>query len=512
MALAADVVFIDGQVITLNPVKPIVQAFALRDGRFVTVGRNEQALSVAGPQTRRVSLGGKTVVPGFCDSHIHLISYGMGLLREADLVGSESIEDVLSRLSEVAHRTSGWIQGFGFDQDKLREKRFPTRAELDSVSTTRPILIWRVCGHALVVNSAAIALATEQERRAGNADTGLYTETAADAFYRYVPAPTTDEMEQAALLASRAALRTGITSVQTLLDTPQQMQAYSRLKRKGKLPIRIVGMPPYSAVQALHHHGINSTFGDDFLRVGACKLFSDGSLGAQTAWLSAPYSDKPETRGIRIYEPDDLKRKCADAQAKGFQLAIHAIGDQAVREVIDAIEFALAGEDNVLDRHRIEHASMCPPDCLERMAAKKIVATLQPQFVTSDTWTEKRVGPSRVPWCYPFKSMIDAGVPVTISSDCPVERLDAFAALSSAVGGHPWRPGQTLSFDEALRAYCLGSAYAAHMDEQLGSIEEGKLADFVVLSGDPTTMSAEQIRQLRADAVHIGGTEVARDA
>src|SRR6185503_9773724 len=170
---------------------------------------------------------------------------------------------------------------------------------------------------------------------------------------------------------------------------------------------------------------------------GAAKLFSDGSLGAQTAWLAEPYADKPETRGIRIYDPEDLKRKAADAQAKGFQVAIHAIGDQAVRETIDAIEFALdsaGGESNEQHRHRIEHASVTPPDCLERMAKRKIIATLQPQFVTSDTWTGKRLGPRRTPWAYPFRSMIEAGVPVTLSSDCPVERLDAFQAIASAVG------------------------------------------------------------------------------
>ena len=148
---------------------------------------------------------------------------------------------------------------------------------------------------------------------------------------------------------------------------------------------------------------------------------------------------------------------------------------------------------------------MCPPDCLERMAGRKIVATLQPQFVTSDTWTGDRVGASRVPWCYPFRSMVEAGVPVTLSSDSPVERLDAFQALASAVGGHAWRPGQTLTPEQAIRAYCLGSAYAAHMDDRLGSIEVGKLADFVVLSDHPTKLDPNGIRQMKAEEVWIDG-------
>src|SRR5688500_12739980 len=264
-------------------------------------------------------------------------------------------------------------------------------------------------------------------------------------------------------------------------------------------------MPRYASVAQLHAHGIGSTFGDEWLSVGAAKLFSDGSLGAQTAWLAEPYADKLETRGIRIYEPDDLKAKARDAQRKGWQLAIHAIGDQALRETIDAIEFALDGEDNEVHRHRVEHASVAPPDCVERMARLKIIATLQPQFVTSDTWTPQRLGPRRSRWAYPFRTMLRAGVPVTLSSDCPVERLDAFACLASAVGRDAWSPEETLTPEEAIRAYCLGSAYAGHVEDRLGSLEVGKLADFVVLSGDPTKLDASAIANLRAEQVFVNG-------
>jgi predicted amidohydrolase YtcJ len=443
-----------------------------------------------------------------------MVSYGLQLLNEADLVGSASVDDVFSRLSALATRrpADGWLVGFGFDQDKLAERRFPTRADLDCISATRPIMIWRVCGHAAVVNSAALALVTEAERRAGDERTGLYTEDDAMPFHRRIPAPREDEMEAAALAASAVALRTGITSVQTLLDMPSQMIAWSRLRRKGQLPIRVTGMPPYSAVAQLHAHGISTTFGDEWLNVGAAKLFSDGSLGAQTALLAEPYADKPDTRGIRIYDPDDLNAKAADAQAKGFQLAIHAIGDQAVRETLDAIEFALAGQSNAYHRHRIEHASVTPPDCLERMARLGVVATLQPQFVTSDTWTGQRLGPARTPWAYPFRSMIDAGVPVTLSSDCPVERMDAFAAIASAVGRSSWSaPDQTITAEQAIRAYCMGSAYAAHAETRVGSLGPGKLADFVILSGDPTKLDAAAIARLRAERVFVGGVEAQRN-
>ena len=503
--LHADLILHNGHLITLNDSHPRASAMAVRDGRIVAIGGDAEILHLATPQSERINLAGQTVTPGFCDSHIHFLTHGLQLLQEADLAGSADIDEILSRLSTIADRTTGWIQGHGFDQDKLRERRFPTRGDLDRLSRDRPILVSRICGHAVIVNSAALALAGDSERRAGDAELGLYTENDAAPFYRLMPEPNEEEMERAALLACERALATGITSVHTLLDTPRQMLAWSALHRKGKLPVRVVAIPHYDSIGDLHRHGIGTGFGDDMLRIGACKLFSDGSLGAQTAWLGAPYADKPETRGIRIYDPEDLKQKCADAQARGFQLAIHAIGDQAMRETLDAIEFALAGEDNYEHRHRVEHASMCPPDCLARMARLKIVATLQPQFVTSDTWTASRVGPQRVAWCYPFKSMLRAGVPVTLSSDCPVEKLNAFEAIASAVGRHAWSPEETLTAEEAIRAYCLGSAYAAHMDDRLGSLEVGKLADFVVLSHNPTQCTASQILALRAEKVFING-------
>ncbi|MDQ3439984.1 MAG: amidohydrolase [Planctomycetota bacterium] len=510
--LHADLLVTGGNLITLDPARPRASAMAVRDGRIVAVGDEGDVLPLVGASTRTLKLAGRTVTPGFCDSHLHLWWYGAQLLRQADLVGSASIDDVLSRLSNIAHTHTGWIQGHGFDQDKLAEQRFPTRGDLDRVSRDRPIIVSRICGHATVVNSAALALVTNEERAAGDAETGLYTEGDSAAFYKRVPPLSEDEAEHAVLAACDVAIRTGITSVHTLLDTPEQMAAYARLRRKGRLPIRVVGMPPYEAVTQLHAHGINTTFGDDRLRFGGAKLFSDGSLGAQTAWLAEPYVDKPDTRGIRIYEPDDLKAKARDAQRKGFQVAIHAIGDQALRETIDAIEFALDGADNAVHRHRVEHASLAPPDCVERMARLKIVATLQPQFVTSDTWTPDRIGPKRARWAYPFKTLLRAGVAVTLSSDCPVERLDAFACLASAVGRHAWSPDETLTPEEAIRAYCLGSAYAAHMDDRLGSLQAAKLADFVVLSGDPTKLDAAGIAKLRAYEVFVNGERVAAPA
>lgn len=388
----------------------------------------------------------------------------------------------------------------------------PTRAELDAVVSDRPCVITRVCGHAVVANSEAISRLTDDERASGDPDSGLYTETAISHFYNKIPALTETEQDDAVLRASDAALDNGITSIGTLLDTPEQFGAYARLRRQGALPLRVVGMPPQTSVNPLHAHGIGTTFGDDWLAMGGAKFFSDGSLGARTALLAEPYADitdNPHGLGVRIYDPEVLKARAAEVQAKGFQLVIHAIGDQAVRESLDAIEFALGPDgDNAFHRHRIEHASLLPPDLLARMAARKIVAVVQPQFVTSDTWTGERVGAERARSAYPFRTMLAAGIPLALSSDCPVERLDSLACLAAAVGRHPWSPDETLTVEQALSAYTLGSAYALHRDHRVGSLEPGKLADFIALDQDPTALSAEQIRTLKVQGVWIGGEKV----
>ena len=508
--LSADLILTGGNLVTLDRLKPRAAALAVRNGRFFAVGTDGEINALAGSHTQRIDLRGRTVVPGFIDSHIHLLWYGSQLLRYADLVGCADVEDLLSRVSASARRNpNGWVQGHGFDHSKMREGRFVTRQELDRISGTRPIVISRVCGHAAVANSAAIALLDADERARGDQETGLYTEENIAAFYRRVPPLSEEELDESVLLASRVALKTGITSVQTFLDEPRQMIGYSRLHQAGKLPLRVIGMPMYASVEKLHSLGVRTGLGDEWLRFGACKFFSDGSLGAQTALLSSPYADRSDTQGLRLYEPQDLKQKAADAQAKGFQVAIHAIGDQALRETLDALEYALdrGGGDNRLHRHRVEHASLCPPDCLERLARRKIVVTLQPQFVTSDTWTGQRVGRQRVAWAYPFRDLFEAGVPVTLSSDCPVERLNAFELLASAVGGHEWRPGQTLTVEQALYAYCMGSAYAGFAERSVGSLEAGKLADFVILSSDPTKLDAKALAGLKAEQVFIAGQD-----
>jgi predicted amidohydrolase YtcJ len=514
--LYGDLVAANGRLITLDNHRPRVTALAVRDGRFVFVGDDAGALALCGPETIRINLEGRTVTPGFCDAHLHLASFGVNLLRQADLAASTDFDDLLSRLAEHAATYVGeWIQGRGFDQERMAGGAWPTRAGLDRLATDRPILITRVCGHAAVANSIALSRLTNEERAAGDADSGRYTENALAPFHRLLPPLSDNEMASAILRAAQIALHSGITSVGTMLDPPlagDQLRAFHLLNRTGALPIRVTAMPPYGMIDALHRCGIGTGFGDNRVRIGGAKLFSDGSLGAGTALLREPYADAPRARGIRVFEPAELRRCVADAQAKGFQAVIHAIGDGAVADSLDAIESALGatGKNSAL-RHRIEHASLLPPDLLARMAAHGIIGVVQPQFVPSDDWIPARVGPARARTAYPFRAMLDAGIPLGLSSDCPIEPLDAFACLDAAVNRAPWSAEGGLDPEEAIRAYCLGSAYSLGVEAQVGSLETGKLADFVVLSGDPTAAGGRKIGELRAERVFVEGREAVRN-
>ncbi|MFY7953823.1 MAG: amidohydrolase, partial [Armatimonadaceae bacterium] len=333
-----------------------------------------------------------------------------------------------------------------------------------------------------------------------------YTETAIAAFHRYIPALTSDEQEEAVRRAEKVALRVGITTVGTLLDTSDQMGAYFRLHRRRELRLRVVGMPPWTSVEALHANGVGTGFGDDQLRFGGAKLFADGSFGARTALLSSPYSDHPDTTnlGIRIYTSEELTGRVVEADRKGFQIVIHAIGDQALREAIGAIETALENRPNVL-RHRIEHVSLAPADLRERMAGSGILAVVQPQFVTSDTWTGERLGPDRSADAYPFRALRDGGVRLGLSSDCPVERLDPFALLAAAVWRDAWSPQGGLTLDDALEDYTMGSAYALGIENAVGSLETGKWADYVVLDCSPWDLSESEFKEMTVSETFVAG-------
>ena len=322
--LAADLILYNANLITLDERQSRASALAVKDGKLVLVGSDRDVLALADACTKRFDLDGKTVVPGFCDAHVHLAAFGTNLLTQANLVGVTDVESLLERLAAHNEKTDlTWIEGRGFDQETMAGRRWPTRTDLDRLSSTRPILVTRVCGHAIVVNSAALRWVGPEASAAGDPESGQYTESAIAPFRALIPKLSDDEMEGAILGACAVALRTGITSVGTLLDEGvdgRQMAGYRRLNLLGNLPIRITAMPPESRAESLSANGLATGFGDNFLRIGGAKFFSDGSLGARTALLASPYADgeRDENRGIRIYEAETLKERARAAHRGGI--------------------------------------------------------------------------------------------------------------------------------------------------------------------------------------------------
>ena len=400
--LAPDLIVTNGNLITLDDAQPRAAAMAVRDGRIVAVGDDRAIAALAGPgdaadRSRRQ------------DRHarVHRFAHAPVLVRPAAAARGgprrqrEHRRCARPAVAAIAKELRRLDPGARLRPGQARRSGGSRRGPTSTASrATRPIIVSRICGHAVVVNSAALALVTRRpSARAGDAETGLYTEGDAARVLPAHPAARRErDWRRRRCAACRVALRTGITSVQTLLDTPDQMAALlaAAAQAAGCRSASPACRRTRRSTRCTRTASTR-TFGDEWLSVGAAKLFSDGSLGAQTALARRAVRRQARRRAASASTtPRTSSARPRDAQAKGFQLAIHAIGDQAVRETIDAIEFALraASRTNV-HRHRVEHASVTPPDCLERMAKLKIVATLQPQFVTSDTWTGERLGPRR---------------------------------------------------------------------------------------------------------------------
>jgi predicted amidohydrolase YtcJ len=485
----------------VTPFGPPVPALAVTAGRVSGTGEPEALRALHGPPSSEIDLEGKTLLPGLIDAHCHLVSFGLRR-READLRGARSIAEIQDRLRRHPQSFppgSGsvrWLLGAGFEQGLLTEERWPTRADLDAVSRDRPIRITRVCGHVLVANSAAM-------QRAGLAPAGdgRFAEAEMAPFHTAVPEPDDAEWLGAARWATAEAAASGWTGVHCLVAGAGEIRALQALRDAGELPLRVRVQIPFGLLEPARALGVGTGFGDELLRIGAVKLFADGSLGARTAALRAPYADDPGNTGVLTYPQEELDRRVALAGAAGFQVAIHAIGDGALEAALTALERA----ERRVPPPRIEHASVAPPELRERMRRLGAAAAVQPPFVLSDTWLLDRLGPERLSWAYPFRSMRADGLRVAGSTDCPVEALDAWPAVAAAVHRGGSRLEEALSLAEAIDLFTTGSAAAAAEEARLGTLLPGRFADFLVMEEDPFRLTADALARARPVATVVGG-------
>ena len=518
--MPADLALINGNIITINPSKPQAQAVAIKDNRIVKVGTNREIKALIKKGTKVIDLNGKTVVPGLIDTHIHMAGFGKAL-TEINLRGVQSIKKMQNKLKERVEKTEEeeWILGRGWDQDRLKDKRYPTRWDLDKVSPNNPVVLTRVCGHICAVNTRALKKAGITEETTpppgGEIDkdsktdepTGILRENAMDLVHDVKPGISEPQLMKACRLACRKAVEAGLTSVHWIINSEAEIRTIQKLRAQKKLPLRVYILIPVGFLDHLIGLGLSTGFGGDMVRIGGVKIFADGSLGARTAALHASYSDDPSTKGMMLYREEKLEELIMKAHRAGLQLAIHAIGDQAVDVVLTALEETLKEIPREDHRHRVEHASVLSETLIRRMKKLGVIASVQPHFVVSDFWVADRLGPKRARWTYPFKTLIGEGVPTVGGSDCPVEPIRPLLGIQAAVSRKSF-PEEQISVDKALRMYTIDAAFASFEEDAKGSIEAGKLADLVVLSRDPRRLPLDEIKNIVVEMTFVGGRMV----
>lgn len=552
----------------LKDVSDIVMAEAmLIDGDTITaVGSDAEILARireisagTGSETvTAVDLAGRCVLPAFNDSHCHLLATGLNQIR-LDLRGVRSCEEIVERgrayLSSASLSADDWIVGYGFDQNLFEDKRLPDRLTAEAISSDHPVFLDRVCGHVGAVNQAALQIAGFDEntvitggvlaRDENGKLNGILKEAALDRMRRLITEPSPAMLEAALLHAMQDANRFGLASVQTddlenaSLDAV--LAVYHKLETEGRLTLRIyeeIQQPRVPQLQSFLDRGLRTGDGDDFFRVGNIKLLTDGSLGARTAYMREPYADAPETAGVAVYTQDALNEVVALAHRNGMQVAFHAIGDGAIEQVINSVEYAGKAEakasaslsDEKIShseahaytaaashRHRIVHCQFIGEDLLARIKDVGLCADIQPPFTASDyPIVDARVGVERSDWSYVWRTMAEAGIPLGGGSDSPVETMNPIWGIDCAVNRTDlthlpvkgWHASQCLTVPQAISLYTRGSAYTEFSEHRKGQIAEGMLADFIVLSEDIFEVETRRIRDIQVLETYVGGRPV----
>lgn len=533
----AELVLTNGNVITMNPAQPSAEAIAVSGGKIVAVGKAQEIEKLVGPKTQKIDLGGKTVTPGFIDVHMHLLAAGQveGVLDfRLTSEKSEILQMVTQEVTKLGTGLDKAVMGFGWDQNKWASSQLPTAQELDAISMINPMILMRVCGHMMWVNSVVLGLAGIFDytpdppggKIVKDPVTGKPTGILIDAAMKPVLALATSTQGPAdyAMLMDKQLSREGIT---TIGDPGQPYPAgdggleivkvYKELVDKKKINTRInLALSwPGDAVQAYLDKGPEIGYGGDRLTVRAFKIWSDGSLGSRTAALIDDYSDDAGNKGLFHLDKAKYATLLDDALKKGFQVWTHCIGDRANMEVLDLYEQAFKDNPQVEDhRFRIEHVQSVRKEDIARLATLGVIASVQPTHGPNEWyWAQKRLGPDRLKLSYLLKSLLDAGVKVAAGSDAPVVPSDPLYGIYTAVTrqdgkGQPpggAAPAEKVGRLEALRLFTLDAAHALFEEKLKGSIEVGKLADLVVLSKDLLTIPDLDLLDVQVEMTLIDG-------
>ena len=529
---AADLIITNAKVWTVDKTHPTAQAVAVLGDRIVAVGSNADVDVWRGHDTKVIDAGGKLLLPGFNDAHVHFVSGGLQL-ESVQLNDATSKQEFVRRIAAQAKKTpkGEWIQGGDWDETKWSPLSLPTKELIDAVTPDNPVFVSRYDGHSALANSTALRLAgiTSQTpdppggviiRDAQGNPTGDLKDAATDIVFKVIPPISHEQRLRAVRGALEYAASLGVTSVQNMDPDYADIAAYAELLQNGELTTRIYAAPLIDQVDDQVKIGIRHAFGGPFLRIGAVKAFADGSLGSRTAYFFEPFSDEPGNRGLlgEEMQPLSLMRdRMMKADAAGLQICTHAIGDQAISIILDLYADIVKAHGEMDRRLRIEHAQHMAAKDFDRFAQLNVIASVQPYHAIDDgRWAEGYIGHDRASRTYAFRTFLNHGVHLAFGTDWDVAPLNpiwtVYAAVTRATldGKNPngWFPDQKLTVAEAIEAYTMGSAYAEFQENVKGSITPGKLADMVVLSEDIFSIDPAKIRDVKVLKTVVGGKVV----
>jgi predicted amidohydrolase YtcJ len=536
---SADLIITNAHIITMDDARRVVDAAAIRDGKFVAVGDAQEVVACAGKETRTLDLNGRTVLPGFIDVHTHAHEWSNGIVRgdvDASAAKVHSIAEIIAAVAQQAKaREPGqWVLGFGWDDEKLAEHRYITRQDLDKAAPDVPVCLTHVTGHLDVANSAALKLAgiTRDtpdppggiiEHDANGEPTGVVKDTAMRVVESHEPSDPPDLSARAARYASEQAAAVGLTTIHDIwggsVPFGETMRGYQEAYHRGWLKIRVQMAPGVANVadaERLAESGLYTGFGDDRLKLGAVKMFADGGMGARTIAIYPPglMENGHENLGLLLWTPQDVQKAQLILARAGWQLSTHAIGDRAMDEVLDSYAYVTKQLGLKEPRFRIIHGGLSTPAILKRLREQHVLVDSNPGFVYWISSFFDKYGPERIRWAYPGKSYFDNGIIAAATTDVFVTPISPWPGLYAAVErraigtGKLYAPEERLPVLKALEMFTRNPAYIGFEEKKKGSIEAGKLADFIVIDRDVLSVPSSELKDVKVLSTWVGGERI----
>lgn len=522
----ADMIITNAKIWTGNPAQPYAEAMVVSGDTIIAVGSNRSAMKYRADSSTILDMDGKFITPGFIDSHVHFLQGGTNL-ASVQLRDASTPEEFIDRIKSFASGLTpgAWI--LGGDWDGKGWETLPEKEWIDSITPDNPVFVSRLDGHMALANSLAMKLAGVTRgvsdvnggtigRNSKGDVTGIFKDNAMDLVSRVIPPETEEEVDRALLAGTNYFASNGVTSVHGV-DAGAYADGLARLRDSGRLMTRVYAMAPISRWKELAEKIDKEGKGDNWISIGGVKGFVDGSLGSHTAAFLEPYTDLATDSGLFVNSREDLYNWVLSSDRAGLQVSIHAIGDRAIRLLLDTYEMVEKENGDRDRRFRIEHSQHIAPSDIERYANLNVIASMQPYHAIDDgRWAEPLIGPERVKTTYAFRTLLDTGAKLAFGSDWPVAPATPLEGIYAAVTRRTlddknpdgWVPEQKITVDEALRAYTRDAAYASFEEDIKGTLEPGKLADFVVLDHDLTTVDPVEIRNTRVLQTYVGGRKV----